>query len=112
MTVSMCGGPHAIKAPDQLRQRMAFALSEILVISDRESELSRYPRGTTHYYDLLVNHSFGNYRDLLYDVSVNPMMGIWLTHVRTSKDSPDENYPRELMQLFSIGLSHLNQDGR
>ncbi len=102
---------HAIKAPDQLRQRMAFALSEILVISDRESELSRYPRGTTHYYDLLVNHSFGNYRDLLYDISVNPMMGIWLTHVRTSKDSPDENYPRELLQLFSIGLSHLNQDG-
>ncbi len=102
---------HAIKAPDQLRQRVAFALSEILVISDRESELSRYPRGTTHYYDLLVRHAFGNYRDLLEDVTLNPMMGIWLTRIRSSKESPDENYPRELMQLFSIGLNHLNQDG-
>ena len=102
---------HAIKADDQLRQRIAFALSEILVISDRGSELSRYPRGTTNYYDLLVRNSFGNYRDLLEGVSVNPMMGIWLTHLRSSKESPDENYPRELMQLFSIGLHHLNQDG-
>lgn len=101
----------AIKAPDQLRQRIAFALSEILVISDRGSDLSRYPRGTTHYYDLLVKHAFGNYRQLLEDISLNPMMGIWLTHVRSSKESPDENYPRELMQLFSIGLAQLNQDG-
>lgn len=102
---------HAITAPDQLRQRVAFALSEILVVSDLDPTLQNYPRGMANYYDLMVKRAFGNYRDLLQDVSLNPMMGIWLTAVRSSKTKPNENYGREVMQLFSIGLEHLNRDG-
>ena len=104
---------HAVSAPDQLRQRVAFALSEILVISDKGGALRNYPRGCTNYYDLLVKRIApgGNYRDLLEDVTFNPMMGTWLTMIRSSKARPDENYPREIMQLFSIGLEYLNTDG-
>lgn len=104
---------HAITAPDQLRQRVAFALSEILVISDKSGALRNYPRGCTNYYDLLCRRvvAGGLYRDLLEDVTFNPMMGTWLTMVRSSKKQPDENYPREIMQLFSIGLEYLNKDG-
>lgn len=101
----------AATAPDQLRQRAAFALSEILVISDRGSTLQNYPRGVAAYYDLLVKHANGNYRNLMEDVTLNPMMGVWLTMLRSSKARPDENYPREIMQLFSVGLEHLNLDG-
>ena len=104
---------HAVTAPDQLRQRIAFALSEILVISDKSGALRNYPRGCTNYYDILARHIApgGNYRDLLEEVTFNPMMGTWLTMIRSSKVQPDENYPREIMQLFSIGLEHLNKDG-
>lgn len=104
---------HAITAPDQLRQRVAFALSEVLVISDKSGTLRNYPRGCTNYYDLLVKRiaAGSTYRDLLEDVTFNPMMGTWLTMIRSSKARPDENYPREIMQLFSIGLEHLNKDG-
>ncbi len=103
----------AATAPDQLRQRVALALSEILVISDRNGSLRNYPRGCTNYYDLLARSVAPGvtYRKLLEDVTFNPMMGIWLTMVRSSKAQPDENYPREIMQLFSIGLEHLNKDG-
>lgn len=103
----------AATAPDQLRQRVALALSEVLVISDRNGSLRNYPRGCTNYYDLLVRSVApgATYRKLLEDVTFNPMMGIWLTMVRSSKAQPDENYPREIMQLFSIGLDHLNKDG-
>lgn len=101
----------SITAPDQLRQRVAFALSEIMVISDKSPALRNYPRGVAHYNDILAQHAFGSYRDLIQDVTLNPMMGIWLTMVRSSKDQADENYPRELLQLFSIGLNHLNKDG-
>ncbi|MEQ1842997.1 MAG: DUF1800 family protein, partial [Verrucomicrobiales bacterium] len=102
---------NAATAPDQLRQRVAFALSEILVISDRSGTLQNYPRGVANYYDMLAKQSTGNFRTLLEDVTFNPMMGIWLTMVRSSKAQPDENYAREVMQLFSIGLEHLNKDG-
>ncbi|MDB6138482.1 MAG: hypothetical protein JWO94_1554, partial [Verrucomicrobiaceae bacterium] len=104
---------HAITAPDQLRQRVAFALSEILVISDKNGALQNYPRGCANYYDLLARRvvAGGTYRDLLEDVTLNPMMGTWLTMVRSSKAQPDENYPREVIQLFSIGLDYLNKDG-
>ena len=102
---------HAIDGDDQLRQRVAFALSEIIVISDYNPVLERYPRGVTHYYDLLVNHAFGNYRDLLEEVTLNPMMGFYLTMLRSDKAIPDENYAREVMQLFTIGLEELNLDG-
>ncbi|MFZ4764020.1 MAG: DUF1800 family protein [Roseimicrobium sp.] len=102
---------NAATAPDQLRQRVAFALSEVLVISDQGSALQNYPRGVTNYYDILVRQAFGNYRDILEEVTLNPVMGMWLTMLRSAKTQPDENYAREIMQLFSIGLAHLNKDG-
>ena len=107
---------YAITAPDQLRQRMALALSEILVIS-QDSSLSGDNEGVTAYYDLLVREAFGNYRQLLEDVTLSPMMGTYLSMIRNRKPNtrtgsqPDENYAREIMQLFTIGLSKLNADG-
>jgi uncharacterized protein (DUF1800 family) len=104
----------AMTAPDQLRQRVALALSEILVISDRNgSPLRQFPRGCTNYYDLLTKAVVPGrpYASLLEDVTLNPVMGTWLTMLRSTKTRPDENYAREIMQLFSIGLEHLNQDG-
>lgn len=101
---------------DLLRQRVAQALSEILVISDASS-LELDAIGMANYYDLLYKHAFGSYSDLLYDVSVHPMMGIYLSHMTNQKANeaknthPDENYAREIMQLFSIGLFELNPDG-
>ncbi len=106
----------AVDAPDQLRQRMAFALSEIFVIS-QASALDVEHEGTTKYYDLLVQHAFGNYRDLLQDVTLSPMMGVYLSMIRNRKpdpltgQQPDENYAREVMQLFSVGLSMRHTDG-
>ena len=108
---------HAIEAPDQLRQRVAFALSEILVVSDRSPALQKYPVAVANYYDIMVRNAFGNYRDIMEEVSLSPMMGIYLTIVRSSKADPeagllpDENYGRELLQLFTIGLKWLNPDG-
>ena len=81
------------------------------MISDRPPALRNYPRGVANYYDILGRHAFGVYRDLIGEVTLNPMMGIWLTMVRSSKEQADENYPRELLQLFSIGLNHMNFDG-
>ncbi|MCG7519955.1 DUF1800 family protein [Ruegeria sp. Ofav3-42] len=101
---------------DLLRQRVAQALSEILVISDASS-LELDAIGMANYYDLLYKHAFGSYSDLLYDVSMHPMMGIYLSHMTNQKANkaknihPDENYAREIMQLFSIGLFELNADG-
>ncbi|MDA7917089.1 DUF1800 domain-containing protein [Akkermansiaceae bacterium] len=108
----------AASGEDQLRQRVAFALSQILVISGQGSDLVRgssLASGT--YYDLLINGAFGNYADLLEDVTYNVGMGTYLGHLRNQKANlelgiyPDENYARELMQLFSIGLWELNRDG-
>lgn len=100
---------------DQLRQRVAFALSEIMVISFQDSGVANYPRGVASYYDTLMTHSFGNYRDLLEAVTLHPMMGTYLTSIRNQKATgtsvPDENYAREVMQLFTIGLYQLNLDG-
>jgi uncharacterized protein (DUF1800 family) len=102
---------------DQLRQRVAFALSQILVISNVSDVLYNDTRGIANYQDILATHAFGNYRDLLEAVTLNPMMGEYLSMVRNEKADatrnirPDENYARELMQLFSIGLVELNQDG-
>lgn len=101
---------------DVLRQRVAQALSEILVISDASS-LELNSIGMASYYDLLYSHAFGSYTDLLTDVSLHPMMGIYLSHMTNQKAvpekhiHPDENYAREIMQLFSIGLFELNPDG-
>lgn len=107
----------AAHAPDQLRQRMAFALSEIMVISDYNDALNNDWGCMISYYDMLLNRSFGNYRDLLRDVTKHPAMGIYLSHFGNQKADPDagrfpdENYAREVMQLFSIGLWQLNPDG-
>lgn len=101
---------------DLLRQRIALALSEVLVISDN-SPLELDAVGMASYYDLLYMHAFGNYGDLLSEVSLHPTMGIYLSHMNNSKAEPenhihpDENYAREIMQLFSIGLFELNRDG-
>ncbi len=99
-----------------LRQRVAQALSEILVISDNSS-LELDAIGMANYYDLLYQHAFGNYGDLLYQVSMHPCMGVYLSHMNNQKAvpeqhiHPDENYAREVMQLFTIGLYQLNSDG-
>ncbi|MDE2427655.1 MAG: DUF1800 family protein [Burkholderiales bacterium] len=105
----------AITGDDQLRQRVAFALSQIFVVSFQDSTVANYPRGVASFYDVLETHAFGNYRNLLEAVTLHPMMGIYLTSLRNQKESgtrvPDENYAREVMQLFTIGLYQLNQDG-
>lgn len=101
---------------DLLRHRVATALSEIFVIS-KNSDLGETGDGLGSFYDMLGTHAFGNYRDLLLDVSMHPCMGHYLSHLNNPKADPvnnthpDENYAREIMQLFSIGLYELNQDG-
>ena len=106
-----------VMGDDQLRQRMAFALSEIFVISLDSSLSFPYPRGTAQYMDTLGDKAFGNYRDLLEAVTYSPMMGRYLAALGSAKENlttgstPDENYAREVMQLFTIGLYQLNLDG-
>ncbi len=101
--------------PDQLRQRVAFALSEIFVISDQNGTINAWQEGAANYYDILVNGAFGNFRTLLENVTLSPMMGIYLSSLRNAKAAgtamPDENYAREVMQLFTIGLNELQPDG-
>jgi uncharacterized protein (DUF1800 family) len=107
----------SVRGQDQLRQRVAFALSQIFVVSELELAGGENARGLANYYDLLAQHAFGNYHDLLEAVTLSPIMGIYLSHVRNEKAQPalnirpDENYAREAMQLFSIGLVQLNEDG-
>ena len=107
---------NALHAPDQLRQRVAFALSEIMVIS-QASTLVGYPWGSASYYDMLARNAFGDFRELLEEVTLHPAMGVYLSMLGNQKPDavrnirPDENYARELMQLFTIGLVQLNGDG-
>jgi uncharacterized protein (DUF1800 family) len=107
----------ALRAPDQLRLRVAFALSEIMVVSERGGGLSDDGLTLGGYYDLLIRHAFGNYRELLEAVTLSPAMGRYLSMYRNRKSDPaqniraDENYAREVLQLFSIGLVRLNRDG-
>ncbi len=107
----------AITQPDQLRQRTAFALSEILVISDTNSTLGGRPDSLASYYDTLADNAFGNFRDLLKAATLHPAMGYWLNMQGSQKGNlstgyhPNENYAREIMQLFSIGLNRLWPDG-
>lgn len=106
-----------IAGSDQLRQRVAYALSQIFVISDNISAISNANEGSSSYYDMLARNSFGTFRQLLYDVTRHPMMGRFLSHYKNRKANPaagtrpDENYAREVMQLLSIGLYRLNADG-
>ncbi len=108
---------NAIDADDQLRQRVAFALSQIMVVSNRPIELQRSQFAMADYYDTLTENAFGNFRDLLQDVSLHAVMGIYLGHVKNERADldrnirPDENYAREVLQLFSVGLHRLNLDG-
>ena len=106
----------AMTAPDQLQQRAAYALSQIFVVSDIDV-LRDNPPALTSYMDVLLKGTTSNFRDLLYDVALHPAMGIYLSHVNNRKADPenniypDENFAREIMQLFSIGLFELNNDG-
>ncbi len=107
----------AVSAPDQLRQRTTFSLSQIIVTSAAEAQLSNDAddaHGLAAYLDILGEHAFGNYRDILQSVSTHPTMGTYLTSLGNRGDNgrtPDENYAREVMQLFTIGLFELNMDG-
>ncbi len=108
---------NALTGKDQLRLRMAYALSQIFVISLEDGDVDNYDRAVAAWLDMLGTQAFGNYRELLQQVSVNPMMGMYLSHLANQKADaatgrvPDENYAREVMQLFSIGLVELNLDG-
>ena len=105
----------AMTGNDQLRQRVKYALTEIMVISSTNPAVANMPRGMANYYDVLGADSFGNFRQLLEDVTLNPMMGQFLSILGNDKGDanrdPDENYAREVMQLFTIGLYQLNPDG-
>lgn len=108
----------SMTAPDLLRWRVAFALSEIFVAS-RVSPFNGNPYALASYYDVLLENSFGNYRTLLDKITYHPTMGVYLTYMNNhatdnnngKQTYPDENYAREIMQLFSIGLYELNIDG-
>ena len=107
----------AVYGDDQLRQRTAFALSQLFVASTAPREMTFKARMHARYMDIIQEGTFGNFRDLLEDVTYSPMMGMWLTYIGNQKAdteagrSPDENYAREVMQLFTVGLVELNQDG-
>ena len=99
---------NALTGQDQLRQRVALALSEILVASDVEVS------GTyaiAQYQQMLLDNAFGNFRDILFKVTLSPAMGDYLNMANSSKGSPNENFGREVLQLFSVGVFQLNQDG-
>ena len=104
-------------APDQLRKRTAFALHHIFMVSQQDTNLWYHSRAYANYLDLLNRHAFGNFRTLLEEMALSPAMGIYLSHLRNRKEDPsisrhpDENFARELMQLFTIGLHELNPDG-
>jgi uncharacterized protein (DUF1800 family) len=104
-------------APDSMRKRIALALSEFFVISMQSDEFTWRSHGLAAYWDILAKNAFGNYRQLLEDVTLSPAMGYYLNTKGNLKEDPtrgrlpDENYGREVMQLFSIGLYQLNNDG-
>jgi uncharacterized protein (DUF1800 family) len=102
---------------DQLRKRAAFALSEFFVVSANGVDAVWHGLGLCHYWDILNQNAFGNFRNLLEEVTLNPVMGQFLSLNDSRKEDtrtgrrPDENYAREVMQLFTIGLVQLNNDG-
>jgi len=107
---------NSVRGPDQLRQRVAFALSEIMVVS-QQSALQNMPYALADYYDMLARNAFGDFRQLMQDVTLHPAMGVYLNMLGNQKPDaannirPDENYARELLQLFTVGLVELNADG-
>ena len=105
------------KTDDALRLRMAQALNQILVVSSADDFFMKRSYGLASYYDILYDGAFGNYRDILGSIAIHPVMGVYLSHMQNRKanptlgTSPDENFAREIMQLFTIGLNELNLDG-
>ena len=107
---------HNLNSKDYLKQKLAYVFSQIFVISIK-SDVAGAAHGLATYYDLLLKHTTGNFKDLLMGITLHPSMGIYLSHFNNSKSiperniHPDENYAREIMQLFTIGLHQLNIDG-
>ena len=109
----------AMQAKAQVRQRMAQALSEIVVISEMDATVQDKHYGAAAYWDMLAENAFGQYRTILENVTYSPMMGVYLSHLKNRAEYaangvnifPDENYAREIMQLFSIGLVLRHPDG-
>ena len=107
----------SITAPDQLRQRTAFALSQFFVVSDLNADVAYTQYAPADFYDTLVVNAFGDFRTLLEEVTLHPAMGRYLGMLQNEKadparnTEPDENYAREVMQLFTVGLTELNPDG-
>ncbi len=107
---------NSISAPDQLRQRVAFALSEIFVVSENGT-LQNHADALSSYYDMLVDNALGNFRNILESVTLHPSMGLYLGMLGNNAGSEitglhaDENYAREVQHLFSIGLNRLWPDG-
>lgn len=106
----------ALKAIDQLRQRVAWNLANIFTVNPTDIETDSFPDAVTSYFDIFIRNAFGSYLDIMREVSYHPAMGYYLTYLRNqafaaSRSYPDENYSREIMQLFSIGLWQLNDDG-
>lgn len=99
---------NAVSQPDQLRQRVALALQQIVVVSNLEVS-GTY--GLRNYHNMLLDQAFGNYRDILRSVTLSPVMGDYLDNVNNDKAAPNENFARELLQLFAIGTCELNSDG-
>ena len=99
---------NALNQPDQLRQRVAFALQQIVVVNNLEVD-GTY--GFRLYYNNLLDNALGNYRQVLKKVALSPVMGDFLNSANNDKAAPNENFARELLQLFSIGTCELNLDG-
>ena len=99
---------NATTRQDQLRQRVAFALQQIVVVSGTDVD-GTY--GLRNYQNTLLDNAFGNYRQLLKKVALSPVMGDYLNNVNNDKAAPNENFARELLQLFSVGTCLLNADG-
>ena len=98
---------NALTQPDQLRQRLAFALGQMVVVSEHEVQGTD---GYRLYHNMLLQQAFGNYRELLRKVALSPLMGQYLDHVNNDRLAPNENFARELLQLFSLGTCLLNAD--
>jgi hypothetical protein len=99
---------NAVTRPDQLRQRVAYALQQIVVVSNLDVN-GTY--GFRNYHNVLLREAFGNYRQVLKKVAMSPVMGDFLNNANNDKDAPNENFARELLQLFSIGTCELNANG-
>jgi len=106
-----------IASPDPVRKRLAYALSQFFVVSTNSIEITWRSNAMAAYWDVLNRNALGNFRQLLEDVTLNPAMGVYLSTLDNKKEDtrtgrvPDENYAREVMQLFTIGLNELNNDG-